>query len=184
MIQWKKLKNGLAVLLAVTMVGQPVGVYAGDFTSEAEVESYAEEETDTQLETEDGECGEDFSSEDEVETGSDEADETDEVSVEDVDRIGDGSSELDVEEAEQPDVGASLNVDRSEPMQGIMGNLWYSWDGESRLLIGGTGDMWDFDLSGKSAAPWVRDRLPIKKVIIKEGVTSVGNNAFLWLYGA
>ena len=28
MIQWKKLKNGLAVLLAVTMVGQPVGVYA------------------------------------------------------------------------------------------------------------------------------------------------------------
>ncbi len=81
MIQWKKLKNGMAVLLAVTMVGQPVGVYAEDFTSEAEVESYAEEETDTELETEDGECGEDFSSEDEVETGLDEADETDEVSV-------------------------------------------------------------------------------------------------------
>ena len=56
MIQWKKLKNGLAVLLAITMVGQPVGVYAGDFTSEAEVESYAEEETDAQFETEDGEA--------------------------------------------------------------------------------------------------------------------------------
>ena len=55
MIQWKKLKNGLAVLLAVTMVGQPVGVYAEDFTSEAEVESYAEEETDAQPETESGE---------------------------------------------------------------------------------------------------------------------------------
>ena len=168
MIQWKKLKNGLAVLLAVTMVGQPVGVYAEDFTSEAEVESYAEEETDTQLETEDEESGEDFSSEDEVETGLDEAEETDEISVEDADSIGDGSSETEVEEVEQPDVGVG----------GIMGNLWYSWDGKSRLLIGGTGDMWDFDISGKSAAPWVRDRLPIKKVIIKEGVTSVGNNAF------
>ena len=66
MIRWKKLKNGLAVLLTVTMVGQPVGVYAEDFTSEAEVESYAEEETDTELETEDGESGEDFSSENEV----------------------------------------------------------------------------------------------------------------------
>ena len=44
MIRWKKLKNGLAVLMAVTMVGQPVGVYAEDFTSEAEVESSAEEE--------------------------------------------------------------------------------------------------------------------------------------------
>ena len=53
MIRWKKLKNGLAVLMVVTMVGQPLGVYAGDFTSEAEVESYAEEETDTELETED-----------------------------------------------------------------------------------------------------------------------------------
>ena len=96
MIRWKKLKNGLAVLLAVTMVGQPVGVYAEDFTSEAEVESYAEEKTDAQPETEDGESGEDFSSEDEVETGLDEADETDEVSVEDADSVGDGSNETEV----------------------------------------------------------------------------------------
>lgn len=103
MIQWKKLKNGLAVLLAITMVGQPVGVYAGDFTSEAEVESYAEEETDAQLETEEGESAEDFSSENEVETGLDEAEETDEVPVEDVDRIGDGSSETEVEEVEGAD---------------------------------------------------------------------------------
>lgn len=168
MIQWKKLKNGLAVLLAITMVGQPVGVYAGDFTSEAEVESYAEEETDAQFETEEGESAEDFSSENEVETGLDEAEETDEVPVEDADSIGDGSSETEVEEVGRLEAGVPE----------IMGNLWCSWDGESRLLIGGTGDMWDFDLSGKSAAPWVRDRLPIKKVIIKEGVTSVGNNAF------
>ena len=38
MIQWKKLKNGLAVLLAVTMVGQPLGVYAEDFTSDFDTE--------------------------------------------------------------------------------------------------------------------------------------------------
>ena len=174
MIQWKKLKNGLAVLLAITMVGQPVGVYAGDFTSEAEVESYAEEETDVQLETEEGESAEDFSSEDEVETGLDEADETDEVSVEDVDRIGDGSSEADVDETEFSDEEV---MDEAGAREGSCGeNVKYHWDGESTLTISGTGDMYDYNAGYNNDPEW-KD-FPVEKFVIEDGVTSVGNSVF------
>lgn len=166
MIQWKKLKNGMAVLLAVTMVGQPVGVYAEDFTSEAEVESYAEEETNEQPETEDGECGEDFSSEDEVETGLDEADETDEVSVEDVDRIGDGSSEADVDEIEFSD---------EEVMDEAGTGITWDYDYKTgTMIISGNGEMSDY--ADSDSAPWSR-MLP-RKLIIKDGVKKIGNNAF------
>lgn len=166
MIRWKKLKNGLAVLLAVTMVGQPVGVYAEDFTSEAEVESYAEEETDAQPETEDGESGEDFSSEDEVETGLDEADETDEVSVEDADSIGDGSSEADVDEIEFSD---------EEVMDEAGTGITWDYDYKTgTMIISGNGEMSDY--ADSDSAPWSR-MLP-RKLIIKDGVKKIGNNAF------
>ena len=168
MIQWKKLKNGLAVLLAVTMVGQPVGVYAEDFTSEAEVESYAEEETDTQLETEDGECGEDFSSEDEVETGSDEADETDEVSVEDADSIGDGSSETEVEEAEGADEDDDLNL-----YQACGNNVGY-YQSSGKLIFKGKGTMNDYRIN--THGPWCD--YDIDTVIVKDGVENIGEYAF------
>lgn len=172
MIQWKKLKNGLAVLLAVTMVGQPVGVYAGDFTSEAEVESYAEEETDTQLETEDGECGEDFSSEDEVETGSDEADETDEISVEDVDSVGDGT-DAGILESSDEDFVAEAGTEA----EGSCGeNVKYHWDGESTLTISGTGDMYDYNAGYNNNPEW--ENFPVEKFVIEDGVTSVGNSVF------
>lgn len=168
MIRWKKLKNGLAVLMAVTMVGQPLGVYAGDFTSEAEVESYAEEETDTQLETEDGECGEDFSSEDEVETGSDEADETDEVSVEDVDRIGDGSSGTEVEEAEGADEDDDLNL-----YQACGNNVGY-YQSSGKLIFKGKGTMNDYRIN--THGPWCD--YDIDTVIVKDGVENIGEYAF------
>ena len=168
MIQWKKLKNGLAVLLAVTMVGQPVGVYAGDFTSEAEVESYAEEETDTQLETEDGECGEDFSSEDEVETGLDEADETDEVSVEDADSIGDGSSGTEVEEAEGADEDDDLNL-----YQACGNNVGY-YQSSGKLIFKGKGTMNDYRIN--THGPWCD--YDIDTVIVKDGVENIGEYAF------
>ena len=166
MIRWKKLKNGLAVLLAVTMVGQPVGVYAEDFTSEAEVESYAEEETDTQLETEDGESGEDFSSEDEVETGLDEADETDKISVEDADSVGDGSSEADADEIEFSD---------EEVMDEAGTGITWDYDYKTgTMIISGNGEMRDY--ADSDSAPWSR-MLP-RKLIIKDGVKKIGNNAF------
>lgn len=172
MIQWKKLKNGMAVLLAVTMVGQPVGVYAEDFTSEAEVESYAEEETDTELETEDGESGEDFSSENEVETGSDEADETDEVPVEDADSIGDGT-DAGILESSDEDFVAEAGTEA----EGSCGeNVKYHWDGESTLTISGTGDMYDYNAGYNNNPEW--ENFPVEKFVIEDGVTSVGNSVF------
>ena len=168
MIQWKKLKNGLAVLLAITMVGQPVGVYAEDFTSEAEVESYAEEETDTELETEDGESGEDFSSENEVETGLDEADETDEVSVEDADSIGDGSSETEVEEAEGADEDDDLNL-----YQACGNNVGY-YQSSGKLIFKGKGTMNDYRIN--THGPWCD--YDIDTVIVKDGVENIGEYAF------
>lgn len=166
MIQWKKLKNGLAVLLAVTMVGQPLGVYAGDFTSEAEVESYAEEETDAQLETEEGESAEDFSSENEVETGLDETEETDEISVEDVDSVGDGSSEADADEIEFSD---------EEVMDEAGTGITWDYDYKTgTMIISGNGEMRDY--ADSDSAPWSR-MLP-RKLIIKDGVKKIGNNAF------
>ena len=168
MIQWKKLKNGLAVLLAVTMVGQPVGVYAEDFTSEAEVESYAEEETDAQLETEDEESGEDFSSEDEVETGLDEADETDEVSVEDADSIGDGSSETEVEEAEGADEDDDLNL-----YQACGNNVGY-YQSSGKLIFKGKGTMDDYRIN--THGPWCD--YDIDTVIVEDGVENIGEYAF------
>lgn len=168
MIRWKKLKNGMAVLLAVTMVGQPVGVYAEDFTSEAEVESYAEEETDAQPETEDGESEEDFSSEDEVETGLDEADETDEVSVEDADSIGDGSSETEVEEAEGADEDDDLNL-----YQACGNNVGY-YQSSGKLIFKGKGTMNDYRIN--THGPWCD--YDIDTVIVKDGVENIGEYAF------
>lgn len=168
MIQWKKLKNGLAVLLAVTMVGQPVGVYAEDFTSEAEVESYAEEETDAQLETEEGESAEDFSSENEVETGLDEAEETDEVSVEDADSVGDGSSETEVEEVEGADEDDDLNL-----YQACGNNVGY-YQSSGKLIFKGKGTMNDYRIN--THGPWCD--YDIDTVIVKDGVENIGEYAF------
>lgn len=168
MIQWKKLKNGLAVLLAITMVGQPVGVYAGDFTSEAEVESYAEEETDAQFETEEGESAEDFSSENEVETGLDEAEETDEVSVEDADSIGDGSSGTEVEEAEGADEDDDLNL-----YQACGNNVGY-YQSSGKLIFKGKGTMNDYRIN--THGPWCD--YDIDTVIVKDGVENIGEYAF------
>ena len=166
MIRWKKLKNGLAVLLAVTMVGQPLGVYAEDFTSEAEVESYAEEETNEQPEIEEEESTEDFSSENEVETGLDEAEETDEVPVEDADSIGDGSSEADVDEMEFSD---------EEVMDETGTGITWDYDYKTgTMIISGNGEMRDY--ADSDSAPWSR-MLP-RKLIIKDGVKKIGNNAF------
>ncbi len=54
---------------------------------------------------------------------------------------------------------------------------WVLKDGT--LTISGTGKMYDYDDSDyKTAAPWVRDKSIIKSVVIENGVTSIGSEAF------
>ena len=89
MVQWKKMKNGLAIVLAVTMACQPAGVYAEDFSSEAEVESYAE----------------DFSAEEETENPTEEADAS--LEFEDGEESGDQDNSVENE--------AEVEFDASEP---------------------------------------------------------------------
>ncbi len=56
-------------------------------------------------------------------------------------------------------------------------DVTYSFDEErATLRIFGTGDMADY--ADSSSAPWYSHMLKIKYVIIEQGVTSVGNNAF------
>lgn len=54
---------------------------------------------------------------------------------------------------------------------------WYL-DDAGTLTISGTGSMKDYPES--SAAPWFAERLNIKQVVIKDGVTDIGNHAFYY----
>ena len=58
-------------------------------------------------------------------------------------------------------------------------NLTWTLDGDGTLTISGTGKMYDYDYSDyKKAAPWIRDMYKIKSVVIEDGVTSIGSEAF------
>ncbi len=54
-------------------------------------------------------------------------------------------------------------------------NVTWTFDGAGTLTISGTGDMKDYLLLG---APWYSFKSSIKNVVIKSGVTSVGNASF------
>ncbi len=57
-------------------------------------------------------------------------------------------------------------------------NLTWSLDGNGTLTISGSGPMADFSLM-TGAAPWQVEKHEIYRVVIQEGVTSVGREAFL-----
>ena len=52
-------------------------------------------------------------------------------------------------------------------------NLTWTLDSSGVLTVSGTGEM-----EGYNSAPWSADRELIQRVVIEEGVTSVGINAF------
>ncbi len=54
-------------------------------------------------------------------------------------------------------------------------NVTWTLDDEGTLTISGEGDMEDYYNYG---APWYNSRSSITKVVIEQGVTSIGNNAF------
>ena len=56
-------------------------------------------------------------------------------------------------------------------------NLTWKLDSAGTLTISGTGDMWDYN-SSYGKAPWSSYTYTISKIVIKSGVTSVGQNAF------
>ena len=54
-------------------------------------------------------------------------------------------------------------------------NLTWTLDDEGTLTISGTGEMEDYD----ALTPWYSNRTIIKKVVISDGVTTIGNYAFM-----
>ena len=50
-------------------------------------------------------------------------------------------------------------------------------DNQKTLVISGLGDMYNFD-NGQNRAPWLAEASTIAKIIIEDGVTSIGENAF------
>ena len=54
-------------------------------------------------------------------------------------------------------------------------NVFYELDSEGVLTISGTGDMWDYDDYDSSL---FAGNIDIKKVVIEEGITKIGNHTF------
>ena len=74
----------------------------------------------------------------------------------------------------------------SEIASGVCGNdLTWSLYEDGELIIDGTGDMYDYKYDAykaKCTSPWNEWKSSIKSVVIKDGVTSVGEYAFYWYY--
>ena len=55
-------------------------------------------------------------------------------------------------------------------------NATYTLDTDGVLRISGTGDMYDY--SSSTTIPWYSNRSYVKTVIIENGITSIGEDAF------
>ena len=62
-------------------------------------------------------------------------------------------------------------------LNAINAKISWSLSEDGTLTISGTGDMEDYDYY---SYPWVLQRESIKNVIIKNGITHIGNRAFYW----
>lgn len=74
-----------------------------------------------------------------------------------------------------------MTVFAADPTTGTCGeNLTWSVDTETgTLTISGTGEMDDYDVGYyENAAPWSESGVQITKLVVEEGVTSIGVNAF------
>ncbi|MBR1914967.1 MAG: leucine-rich repeat protein [Alphaproteobacteria bacterium] len=57
-------------------------------------------------------------------------------------------------------------------------NCTATLDESGVLRISGTDEMYDYDDQTRYETPWRNDRNKIKSVVVEEGITSVGDNAF------
>ena len=89
----------------------------------------------------------------------------------------------------KPDIFDPYDPDSGEPgdsdviAEGSCGDeLTWTWYADGTVIISGTGEMWDYDVyddEDEETSPWARDD-SIKKVIVNDGVTGIGKNAFIW----
>lgn len=79
--------------------------------------------------------------------------------------------------AEAPQVQAEAVTSGTCGAEGDGSNLRWSLSG-GVLTISGTGAMKDWEFYGNNVSPWKESKDQITHVVIKSGVTSIGNNAF------
>ena len=79
-----------------------------------------------------------------------------------------------------PEVGQNIGVSaESTDTSGYCGsNLTWKLDSEGTLIISGSGNIYDYGYYGYGTRSPFYDRSDIKKVVISDGVTSIGNEAF------
>ena len=68
------------------------------------------------------------------------------------------------------------------PLSGSCGNSVTWRVDDSQLTISGSGDMEDYSEPNGSGHPWYRSRSQIRRVMIEDGITRIGDNAFNDLY--
>lgn len=68
------------------------------------------------------------------------------------------------------------------PMSGRSGPLSWALDSAGTLTISGRGDMDDFTRQGyhQSSAPWCARQAELSAVVLRDGVTGIGENAFYY----
>ena len=57
--------------------------------------------------------------------------------------------------------------------------IWTFYGDTGTLVISGTGAMYDYDIAEEEYTPWNNFKTEIKKLIIEDGVTTIGNDAFV-----
>ena len=74
-----------------------------------------------------------------------------------------------------PNLSYGTETDAEQAVTGECGNnLIWTYYADGTLVISGTGDMTDYE----DVAPWIEQGLDIKKAVIEDGVTGIGDSAF------
>lgn len=158
----------LSLVLALTMIGSPLAVCAEGLTDEAtEPETAVVEET-----TEESTQPEETEVPTEPETVPEETEETVPEETEESEDL----PEEPVEETEVPEEEDQEEALGATVASGICGtNLKWSLDTDGILTISGTGPMYHYSYG---STPWYTLSNTIKTIIIGDGVTSIGVDAF------
>ncbi len=163
-------KRVLAGVLATLMMLMPINAAAFDSGAVQNEASIIAEESEIRLQDADGK-----------ELSDDAVDATTEAAAEDSftpeeDALSDDDAETVIDEDE-----ALLDDSEDTPIEeqsGTVDNLQWKLDSNRVLTISGQGAMKNFTDSDNT--PWKDFEYDIRKVVISEGVTSVGDNAFSW----
>lgn len=173
----------MAIMLAMTMVGQPVSAYAEDFVSEvgsAEDELELEDDfsdSDAQKETPESETTAPEESEDNTNSGDTEISDEDGAEVIIDDETTEYESEVNIfsDDTEEPVDAVGAEITNS----GKCGDdLTWTLDADGVLKIDGTGAMYDYAYSSATGevAPW--RNLEIKSLVMGENTYKIGKYAF------